>query len=96
MIRAPPGRENERENILGDRRRNFKDAWSIENMEAHGAGGRSVSYVGSTRKGDILTDYYKDSAGQYWFENRGIRNGEIMSMDRYIFGHEIKRRKRKS
>ena len=75
----------------------YKDAWSIENMVAHGAEGRVVVYIGSVRKGNIITDYYGDSEGYYWFKNRGVRNGEILNMDEYIFGHKImKKSKRKS
>lgn len=73
----------------------YKSAWSIESMAEHGAEGRAVTYIGSTRKRDIITDYYEDDAGCYWFKNRGVKNGEIVSMDMYIFGREIKRKNRK-
>lgn len=79
------------------------DAWSIESMEAHGAGGRGVEYIGSRngcyldndrRKGKLIFDYYKDTAGAYWFKNRALlSSGEIVSMERYIFGREIKKEK---
>lgn len=77
------------------------DAWSIESMAAHGAGGRSTQYIGSTvsgyldndkRNGKFVFDYYRDSVGSFWFKNRALLpSGEIVSMDRYIFGYEIKK-----
>ena len=70
------------------------NAWSIENMEAHEAGGRSVDYIGSRTEGNIVYDYYQDSAGAFWFRNRAIVNGEIVSMEEYIFGHEVRRKNR--
>lgn len=70
------------------------NAWSIENMEAHEAGGRTVDYIGSRTEGNIVYDYYQDSAGAFWFRNRAIVNGEIVSMEQYIFGHEVSRKNR--
>ena len=58
-------------------------------MEAHEAGGRSVDYIGSRTEGNIVYDYYRDSAGAFWYQNRAIVNGEIVSMEQYIFGHEV-------
>ena len=77
------------------------NAWSIRSMEAHGAGERATTYVGSrisgyldndSRKGRLVFDYYQDRAGAYWFKNRALLpDGEIVSMDRYIFGRELGR-----
>ena len=68
------------------------NAWSIENMEAHEAGERSTTYIGSRTIGNIIFDYYRDSAGSFWFQNRVLLpSGEIVSMERYIFGHEIRK-----
>lgn len=79
------------------------DAWSIENMAAHGASGRGVEYIGSSisgyldndkAKGSLVYDYYRDTAGAYWFKNRALLpSGEIVSMDMYIFGREIRKEK---
>lgn len=79
------------------------DVWSIESMAAHGAGGLSVEYIGSRisgyldndkKKGKIIFDYYRDTAGAYWFKNRALLpSGEIVSMDVYIFGREIRKEK---
>ena len=83
----------------------YGDAWSIESMAAHGAVGRGVEYIGSSisgyldndkRNGKLMFDYYRDTAGAYWFENRALLpNGEIVSMERYIFGREIRKEKYK-
>ena len=43
--------------------------------------------------GDIVYDDYRDSAGAFWYKNRAIVNGEIVSMEKYIFGHEISRKR---
>lgn len=76
----------------------YSSAWSIENMEAHGAGERGVEYIGSkisgyldsdSKNGQVISDYYRDTAGAYWFKNRALLpSGEIVSMERYIFGRE--------
>lgn len=81
------------------------DAWSIESMAAHGADGRGVEYIGSSisgyldndkSKGQFIFDYYRDTTGAYWFKNRALLpNGEIVSMERYIFGREIRKEKYK-
>ena len=34
----------------------YKEAWSIESMEAHGAGGRGVTYIGSKISGALDGD----------------------------------------
>lgn len=72
------------------------NTWSIENMAAHDAAGRSVEYIGSRREGNILYDYYRDSAGAFWFKNRAVVNGEIVSMERYIFGHEMAKKNKRT
>ena len=71
------------------------NAWSIESME-QGEGGRAVNYLGSTRQGAIIRDYYVDAEGKYWYRNRAIVDGHIVSMEVYLFGKEtsaIKRRR---
>ena len=68
------------------------NAWSIENMDAHGAGGRSTTYIGSRKEKHTVYDYYRDNAGAFWYKSRAILpSGEIVSMERYIFGHEIRK-----
>ena len=65
----------------------YRKAWSIENRAAHGADDRTVTYIGSTVKENIITDYFRDTTGCYWFRNRAITEyGEIVSMKKYIFG----------
>lgn len=76
-------------------------AWSIENMEAHGADGRSVMYIGSVvngyldgdgRNGKLLYDYYIDALEECWYGNRALLpDGRIVSMEMYIFGKEIRK-----
>ena len=74
----------------------YKNAWSIESMEAHRAAGRDYIYIGSNIKGSIITDYFKDTAGCYWFGNRAISEyGEIISMEEHIFGSEFLEKKKK-
>ena len=69
-------------------------AWSIENMDAHGAAGRSTTYIGSEVVEHMIYDYYQDSAGAYWYKSRALLpSGEIVSMEQYIFGREIGKRK---
>lgn len=71
------------------------DVWSIESMAGHGAEERTVDYVGSTREGDRIRDYYKDGSGGWWYGNRAIVNGCIVSMEVYMFGKEIQQIKRR-
>lgn len=74
----------------------YRAARSIENMAAHVEEERNVTYKGSTQKGELVTDYYEDNTGSFWYQKRGIRNGHIVSIDMYIFGKEVKKSKRKS
>lgn len=71
----------------------YGSAWSIENIEAHGADSRSVEYIGSTRakcNQNIVVDYYRDSNGGYWYRNRAIVGGQLVSMEEYIFGRKVR------
>lgn len=78
------------------------NAWSLDNMDAHEAGGRVVEYIGSQvsgfldndqHKGKLIFDYYQDNTGAYWFKNRAmLPSGAIVSMDFYLFGKESKRK----
>lgn len=73
-------------------KRAYSSAWSMENMAAHGAADNKVEYIGSAKNAhnpNIITDYYKDNAGKYWFENRAIVDGQIVSIEVYIFGRDV-------
>lgn len=70
------------------------DAWSIECMEAHGAAGRQVDYIGSRIEKNIIYDYYRDTAGKFWYGKRAVVNGQVVSMEEYIFGHKVIRKSR--
>lgn len=73
----------------------YRSAWSIENMAAHEAEDRSVEYIGSARerhRPELIRDYYRDSTGAYWYGNRAEINGQLVSMEFYIFGKRIKKR----
>lgn len=49
---------------------------------------------GDERNGQLVFDYYRDTAGAWWFENRALLpSGDIVSMDMYLFGYERKRKK---
>ncbi|MCX4316320.1 MAG: hypothetical protein OSJ52_06740 [Lachnospiraceae bacterium] len=75
------------------------NAWSIESMEGHGAGDRSVTYIGSRvkgyldndpAKGKLVADYYQDSAGEYWFADCALLpDGSLVSMEIYLFGRKL-------
>jgi hypothetical protein len=79
-------------------------AYSIEGMEGHGAGDRSVSYTGSlpgikrkdkNGQGEVLYiyDLYRDSRGKYWYETCvKLSSGRVVPFGQYVFGKEIKRR----
>lgn len=73
----------------------YSSAWSIENMAAHDAEGRSVEYIGSSIKGAIINDYYQDNTGAWWYGTRAIVDGQIVSMEVYIFGRDIKKERLK-
>ena len=73
----------------------FHSAWSIQNMEAHGKGNESATYMGSVEKSDgYITDYFQDRSGGWWFDSRFRQpTGEIISMEEKIFGHKLPERK---
>lgn len=67
-------------------------AWSMENMAAHGAGGRDTTYIGSDIQGRRIFDYYRDSAGCYWYRNRIVlSDGTAVSEKEAIFGKKGKK-----
>lgn len=75
-----------------------ENCWSVECMEGHGAGDRSITYIGSRvsenygndpKGGRMVYDYYQDSEGDFWHKTRMLLpDGEIVSMEFYIFGKE--------
>lgn len=73
-----------------------KGCWGAENMEAHGAEGSELTYIGSEIKDSgWVYDYYIDNHGRYWHKNRmRLPNGQIVSMEKYLFGTENLKRKR--
>ena len=70
------------------------NAWSIESRQADEEN-QAILYLGSTRRGDIVRDYYTDSSGRYWYRNRAVVDGRIVSMEVYIFGKDVRELKRK-
>lgn len=69
------------------------NAWSIENMDAHGAGDRLTTYIGSRKEVNEVFDYYKDNEGSFWYKRRVILPlGEIVSMEYFIFGRDIRKK----
>lgn len=74
----------------------YQRAYSLECREGWEAENRSIEYIGSTEKenGRIM-DYYKDSAGDYWYSTRHRReNGKIVSAETFIFGEGFQKRER--
>ena len=71
------------------------ECWPRKNMEAHGAGGLKTEYIGSEiMDNDRVYDYHIDELGGYWFDSRmRLPNGQIVSMEKYLFGTENVRKK---
>lgn len=74
---------------------NQKGCWPAENMAAHGAEGSKLTYIGSIiRDTGYVFDYFVDEQGRYWYRNRmRLPNGQIVSMEKYLFGTENIRKK---
>ena len=72
-----------------------RECWPLECMEAHGASGE-VQYIGSRILNDNhVYDYYIDKSGHYWYRTRmRLPNGQIVSMEMYLFGRENVRKRR--
>lgn len=79
-----------------------KKACSMESREADETGENLLEYIGSRLCGCMddkrsyrVMDYYRDSAGNYWYKNRvQLQSGEIVSMEQYLFGKEIKNKRK--
>ncbi len=72
----------------------YQRAYSLECREGWEAENRNIEYIGSKENGRI-TDYYKDSAGDYWYSTRYRRKtGEMVSMETFIFGSGFQKRER--
>lgn len=69
----------------------YSNARSIESMKTYGMESHSAEYVGSTYKGNIVYDYYRDKTGGWWYNTRAVMNGRIVDMEVYIFGRDIKK-----
>lgn len=77
--------------------RAWKEAYSLESMEGHGAEGRSLEYIGSRigTHGRVY-DFFADSNGCYWYSVRiGNVDKELIPEEEAIFGHAIRQRYRK-
>lgn len=75
----------------------WEQAYSMENMAAHEAEGRTVEYIGSKSSGHRIYDLYQDNVGDYWYLVRILLStGELVSETEAIFGHEIIRRRKKA
>lgn len=72
-----------------------KGCWGAENREAHGAGNSELQYIGSRiMDSGYVYDYYMDEQGRYWYRNRmRLPNGQIISMEKHLFGTENIRKK---
>lgn len=86
------------EKLLEEARSN---AYSLERREKQGG----LEYLGSEIPGAQkragvdswhVYDYFKDSDGDHWYQTRVLLpSGELISMEEWIFGHKIKKYKRK-
>lgn len=74
----------------------YQRAYSMECREGWEAENRNIEYIGSTEKETgRITDYYKDSAGDYWYSTRYRREtGEIVSAETFIFGAGFQKREK--
>lgn len=64
-------------------------------MKAYGVDGLETKYIGSEiTDGGRVYDYWIDEQGRYWYETRmRLPNGQIVSMEKYLFGTENIRKK---
>lgn len=69
----------------------LKDAFSIENRDAHGKAGLGVRQIGTVQRGNKLVDVYEDTERNYWYSNRFLTDHGIVSEFEYIFGHPERR-----
>ncbi len=71
------------------------DVWSVENMAAHGAEGRSVTYIGSAAHGRWVFDYYEDDRGCFWYKTRVYNKyDELVSLEEAVFNREGRKKAR--
>lgn len=71
----------------------WKQAYSVENMAAHGAEGRDLQYIGGLGYGNRVYDFYKDTSGSYWYSVRiADREGRLNDEKKAIFGQAGNRR----
>ena len=64
----------------------FALAYSIENMPAHGAEGRSTRFVWCVTKGGRAYELYKDDKGDYWYRS-GLDGNWIKKEKNYFLGN---------
>lgn len=73
----------------------WKNAYSIENMAAHGATGRQMNYIGTVERGTRLYLFYRDSSGAYWFKNNIKTDRGIVPEYEGIFGKPERKKQHK-
>lgn len=73
----------------------WKNAYSIENMAAHGAAGRQINYIGTVERGTRLYLFYRDSSGAYWFKNHIKTDRGIVPEYEGIFGKPERKKQHK-
>lgn len=74
---------------------NAKGPVSVESRKAYDAENSKLEYIGSQiMDSGRVYDYYVDEQGRYWYKNRmRLQNGQIISMEKYLFGTENVRKK---
>jgi len=69
----------------------LKYAYSYENRAGWDAKELSTTCIGTVQRGNRIYDVYVDTNHSYWFKNKIIRDGKIMSEYEAIFGHPERR-----
>lgn len=84
----------------------YPSAWSLSCIEGHleeiakrhhtKVQLRQIQYIGSTEQADgVITDYYIDNAGDYWYDKRYRSSDEmIVPIEIKIFGEGFFQRER--
>lgn len=81
--------------MTGELKTAWENAYSIENMAAHGAAGRQISYIGTVERGTHLYLFYRDSSGAYWFKNHLKTDRGIVPEYEGIFGKTERKKQHK-
>lgn len=72
----------------------YKKSASYENRAGYKKEHLRTEKIGQIVNGNQIKEIYKDTEGNYWYQNKYIKDGRVISEYEKIFGHPEPRKKK--